>query len=363
MEVILANDGTLRRQQAGIALIVVLLLVATLSLIVTTLTDSTIAAAARARHETARTQMYWRVHGAETLARQLVSQALGQRDGIMSIDDPWANTPFDLSSLASNETEQGTMAIADATGCFNLNSLLVTGSDAELQPPEDPPDRGEALPAAGPDSPFSDDPEEARLIEFEILMEVIGMARSDARQLAIIIRDWIDPDQDPGPGGAEDSTYQRLDVPYRTGATVLASVSELRAMQGVDPVLLRVIEPFVCALPTTQPNRINVNALRPDQAPILVGLFQGALTLGDAEILLERRPLGGFATVEDLLQSPVFAGIPVQQIQNRLDVRSQYLEGRLELIFGKTLLEVRMLFSVDEQNRLALLSRRFGSDR
>lgn len=351
------------RRQKGAALILVLFIVATLAVIAIGLTDQTVVAAARGRNEANRTQMFWRMHAAESLASALLSQALEVKS-TMSLDDIWAAQSFDLSVLADNEGETGSIRFADATGCFNLNALDTAraassggGSSAVVG--------GGAQGGGGSSAASALPPAERMLEEYVAVLSSIGISESDARQLGIRVRDWIDADQTPGPGGAEDETYQRLPVPYRPGNTLLADVTELRAMLGVDPTFLTGITPLVCAHPTAEPSRININMLTPLDAPVLVGLFEGAISLSDAEALIEGRPLGGYDTVADVFRASVLAGTVFDRarVSQRLDVRSRYLQARLNLAFGKTLLEVTMLFEVNDRNRLALISRRIGSDR
>ncbi len=346
------------RSQKGAALIIVLLLVATLSVIAVGLTDQTLLASARARNEHARSQMFWRVTGAEALAGELLSQAfLARNDGVMSIDDFWAVQPFDLTALFQNEQEEGSVQFTDGSRCFNLNSLFVDDDAQSGNLPVPLPASG--TPSATPVIPL----DEQRITEFATVLFAIGISDNDARQLAIIIRDWIDPDGDPGPGGAEDNTYLRLPVPYRTGNTLLADESELRAMIGVDPVLMSVIAPFICALPTAEPAIVNVNMLRLQDAPVLAGVFGGVLSLSDAELIIERRPSGGYQSINDIQSLPFLAGIAVDPgiFTTRLSVRSSFLQARMNLQYGKTLLRSTMLFSVDLNNRVTLISRRFGS--
>ena len=348
------------RKQRGAALIIVLLLVATLSVIAISLTDQTIVAAARGRNEANRTQMFWRMLGAQTLATNLLSDALSSSSNasVMSIDDIWAAQPFDLAVLAENEGERGEIRFADATRCYNLNGLDVDRSASS---------GGSTAPASGPTTGAGPGrtPAQIALDEFIAVLTSIGISQSDARALGVRVRDWVDEDVNPGPDGAEDETYQRLPVPYRTGNTLLSDKSELRAILGVDPVFLSAIAPLVCTHPTADPSVVNINMLRPLDAPVLVGVFDGAITLNDAETLIERRPLGGYQTVAEVMSSPIIASMPAAAralANDRIDVRSNYLNARLNLEFGKTILEVTMLFRVSSANRLELISRRIGSD-
>ena len=350
------------RQQKGAALIIVLLLVATISIVAIGLTERTVITSTRIANEQARSTLLWRMTGAEILAGELLGNAISARPGIMSNDDPWAVQPFDLAALAVTEFESGEARFADATRCFNLNSLLIT-----------PPSQETGVQSApSSDDPLTLEPGEAEILEFVALLDLLGIANNDARQLAIIIRDWIDGDQETGIGGAEDSAYLRLPVPYRTGGTLLSDKSELRTMIGVDQVLMRTIAPFVCALPVTDSVPVNINMLRPQDAPILVSVFRGELSLSDAELIIERRPLGGYGSVEEVTALPFVAGlaVPPSIWANRIATSSAYLRGQIRLEFGpdglrsrssgNTLLQSTVLFQVNGDD-LSVISRRFGS--
>ncbi len=326
--------------EKGAALIIVLLLVATLSVIALGLTELTQLAAARSRNEQARTQLHWKMIGAQTLSERLLTAALSQRPESMSLDDPWAVQPIRLDALATTPDERGEISFRDAGNCFNLNSLLDDSTATSF---------------------------DQNVEEFALLLSTIGISENDARQLAFVIRDWIDEDQQTTPGGAEDDIYLRLPVPYRTGGTLLASKSELRSMIGVDAVFMTIIAPFLCAHPQTAPSSVNVNMLRVADAPLLSSLFGGALSLTDAEAIIENRPIGGFENITEVLTLPILqsalenSDLVPTNATSRLTLRSQFLEGRLEMEYGKTLLQVSMLFSVDNANRLRLVSRQFGS--
>ncbi len=332
-------------KQKGAALIIVLLLVATLSVIAVGLTEQTNLSAARSRNDFARSQLIWHSFSAEVLASRLLSDALNLRPNIMSLDDPWAVESFDLSALAVNQGESGEIIFADANRCFNLNSLLTPNND---------------------DQSTNDEisVQELRINEFVMILNAVGVTENDARQLAIVIIDWLDSNGDPGPGGAEDNRYLRLPAPYRPANNLIADKSELRTMMGVSQSLMAAIAPYVCAGETSDPHTVNINMLRPQDAPILVGVFQGAISLNDAALLIERRPPGGYETVNDLLSSPIITGLsaPPALRSERLSTRSMRLQARINLVLGKTLFQSTVLFNVARDNQLTVLSRRYGSD-
>jgi len=350
-----------RSRQKGAALIIVLLLVATLSIIAVGLSDRTLVAASRIRNEQNRTQMLWRLYAAETLAERLLVEATENRQQ-MSLDDPWVGVPIDLSALATRPAESGSVSFLHGGACSNVNAL---GINEDFSPQSGLGNQtGDDEVSLGDGTAAQQSIAEARMDEFAAMLGAVGISDSDARALGAVIRDWVDADTTPELNGAEDERYQRLPVPYRTGNSLVADVSELRAMQGVDAEFLAIIEPLLCALPTRAPARINVNMLLPGDVPVLAGLFGESVTLSDLTALIEQRPLGGYESVAAILNSSALAGQTLPEgIAERLAVSSDYLKSRIELATGNTFLEVTMLFRVQNGTRLDLVSRRIGSRR
>ncbi len=66
----------------------------------------------------------------------------------------------------------------------------------------------------------------------DILIRMFEAADVDVEIIGAII-DWIDPDDDPSPEGAEDSYYGSLDPPYGCKNGPLDTLSELRMIKGV----------------------------------------------------------------------------------------------------------------------------------
>ena len=79
--------------------------------------------------------------------------------------------------------------------------------------------------------------------------------------------DWIDPDTDTQPGGAEDDAYTGFPVPYRTANVPFIDVSEFSAVRGVTPAVFAALAPFITALPAR--TAINVNTA---YLPVLMSL-------------------------------------------------------------------------------------------
>ncbi|MGE5615791.1 MAG: type II secretion system minor pseudopilin GspK, partial [Bacillota bacterium] len=138
-----------------------------------------------------------------------VLMADAQRAGaIDSLDEPWAQPivgmPIERAIVAG--------AIVDEQGKFNLNNLVLnkqrSAADVKI---------------------------------FAALLESLGLAP----ELADPVVDWIDPDSDMSPAGAEDSYYLSLAHPYRAANQNMMQVEELYRIRGFDAATVAKLRPFV----------------------------------------------------------------------------------------------------------------------
>ena len=85
----------------------------------------------------------------------------------------------------------------------------------------------------------------------------------------------------------------------------------MQALRGMTPQLYARLEPWICALPDAILSPINVNTLLPEQAPLIMMLAPGQITLDRARGLIAQRPPLGYARIADFwrplaLQSQTF---------------------------------------------------------
>lgn len=150
-----------------------------------------------------------------------------------------------------------------------------------------------------------------------------------------------------------------MPAPYRSGGTLLADISETRAIEHVDPAVYAVLASRACALPQTEPPPINVNLLGPDDAPLLVALTAGAVSTEEARDVIAARPPGGYASVEAFWGADAFAGKDIPEaVKSRAALSSQFIEAYAVIGLGQAGVNVRMLFEVGEGARVRLVSRR-----
>ncbi len=313
--------------QNGAALIVVLLLVATLSFILLSVTNVVTAGVQRAESERTRSELLWRAAAAEQIVRAILTKAaaagappkMAPGEGLFAeqLELPFANG-------------KGSVIFEDATRCFNVNSLVTdTGGT------------------------FAEDA--ASKASFILLMESIGLGGGEAQTLADVIVDFLDTDISPGLQGAEDGLYTALPTPYRTPDHPVASLSELRAMDGITREIFLRIRPYLCALSDTAQPPVNINMVLEPHSLLLSALVNGAPTPAEFKTLIEARPPGGFADIA----AATAAGWPA--IPNA-SVGSTLIEARIRLEVNDRTMEETLLFGVSGTGPPVLRSRTFGAD-
>ena len=256
------------RTERGGALLTVLLLVAVMAVIAATaldrLTLATRIAGSAATVDQGRAYSF----AAEQIALRRVADLVGRDPAKLTLAGNWLGRDFTLP-LPGGE---GRAKLSDANNCFNLNSLV-----AETVP-------GKFSQRSG------------SMRQFGELMTLLGIDAGEAQAVAGATADWIDSDSNDGPLGAEDNVYRSLPGAYLAANRKMADVSELRAVRGVTPKIYARLKPWVCVLPVTDPVRLNVNTLAPEQAPLVAMLLPGELTLADARAALAARPAGGYGS-------------------------------------------------------------------
>lgn len=295
-----------RRQREGMALLTVLLLVAVMSAVAVVILDDVRFSVRRATHLEAGSQAQWYAAGAETLARARIAQLFAASSNRTPLQPAWngrtTSFPIDGGTL--------TATVTDGQACFNLNSLVLgVGEDLTARP--------------------------LGATQFQALGRAVGAPASRMRAISDALTDWLDADTVSLPLGAEDGAYAGLDRPYRTGGVMLAEVSELRAVKGVDAETYRRLRPHVCALPTTRLSPLNVNTLSEAQAPLLVMLTDGALGPQEARAVIAGRPRDGWTDVAAFWNQPALAGVQVDdEARDQITVQTRFFDLRVDVDLG-----------------------------
>ncbi len=305
------------RTQSGVALITAILVVALASIAATAMLSS----AQLAIHRTATLQdterATWISDGIESWVMAILEK---DRDDNKedSLGDDWARPvaglPVDYGSASGD--------VIDLQGRFNLNNLDLTLAGTK---------------AAAYEAQFN------RLIAS---LDFGGSARPTG--LSGLIRDWLDADDTPTPPiGGEDSYYLSLKIPYRTGNRRFASVSELRAIQGIDAKIYAVLAPHMCALP--EKTAVNVNTAGNE---VLRSL---SITPNDAKLdaFYKKREKNPETDVKNLKQDGTFSADFDPELA---DVASKYFQLRSNVFIGSSRVSLYSSIHRPKQGSLVVLS-------
>ncbi|MFT4933702.1 MAG: general secretion pathway protein K [Pseudoalteromonas distincta] len=316
--------------ERGVALLTVLLLVAVLATLAAVVLDDIRFGIRRAANAEAVGQARWYALGAETLAAGQIGRLTGGADRL-TLDGGWADRPF--SFPVENGLIQG--RLTDGGSCFNLNSV-VQGV-------------GEVLSRR-----------EAGVAQFIALMSALGVAPREAEMLAAALTDWIDSDGVRESGGAEDEAYLAGSPAYRTGGTLLAEVSELRAVRGFTPAIYARLRPLVCALPTSDLSPINVNTLTPEKAVLITMVTEGEVSPELAQRVIAARPVGGWSVTDFWTQPALAEHIPSDP--NQLKATTRFFTLQTEVTYLDAEVVASGLFEVDPSGQVRLVARRWTYD-
>ncbi|MBT8473716.1 MAG: type II secretion system minor pseudopilin GspK [Marinicaulis sp.] len=321
-----------KRSQRGAALLIVLLLVATLSFIALAVTERTTLAASRAYNARARGEALWLALGAERLAVAALQEIVAASPDRMSLDAPWAQEPM----LIPLDGGTARIFFADATACFNVNSFVATATGGREKPPPQ--------------------------VEMETLVDNYEIGQFQAEQLVSVIKDWIDPDNLREPQGAEDGTYETKPSPYKTAGGPIASISEIRAVEGVTREIYGSLKPLLCALPDENPSAININMLTPSDAPLLAAVLGPTVDIEQAAAIIARRPEGGFPDLASFLPEDELTSLGIEAAPgDRFALTSRYMQARAEIVYNDAVIEMTVDFAIEGSN-VKVLARRLGPE-
>lgn len=295
----------MRRDRRGMALLTVLLLVAVMAVVAVAMLEDVRFSVRRTTNAETGAQAQWYADAAETVARRRIRRLTALDPERTPLTPDWNGRSFTLP------IEGGTLTatVRDGQACFNLNSLVEwTGDRLAGRPSGD-----------------------ARLMALGRALEIdAGRMRTITDSLI----DWIDTDGAARPFGAEDSAYAGLAEPYRTSGVPLAEVSELRAVRGVDAEAYRRLRPHLCALPTDR-SPVNVNTLTPADAPLLVMLTDGRLSLSAARAIIAARPASGWSDPRAFWGQPGLRGMEAgPDADDEVTVRTDYFAVRIDVEYG-----------------------------
>lgn len=293
----------MKAQQRGVALLVVLLIVALMTLLAANVTERSGRAYLNTAGLVARQQAKWYATAAEAMASKIVLLDARDSPHKTHLAQYWAQEgrqfPVEGGEIAGT--------ILDGQACFNLNTVS-QGENA-----------GASYPAQA----------------FRYLLQNLGEEPQRAAHITDALRDWIDTDRVAQRNGAEDEAYMSLIPPYRPANQPLADVSELRAVLGVDTALYQRLLPYVCVLPK-ETLLVNINTLPASQGVLLAALLLNEITPADATQRLQNRPREGWSSVTAFLADGGAAMPNAEKAKSVLTVNSHYFFTHVSVRLGES---------------------------
>jgi len=294
----------MKPDERGAALLAVLLLVALIATLAALAMDRLALATRLAGNARAIDQARAYSLGAEGLATLIVDRINDRSRGEAALPVGWLgetrSIPIDGGMIEAR--------LGDGGACFNLNSLV----------------QGDQL------SGYRARPQ--MMDRLATLLTITGVSPTRARPIVAAVTDWIDSDERPQPQGAEDAAYARAPVPYRTANTLMADVSELRAVRGVTPAIYAALRPWVCALPVAEIAPLNVNILPPERAPLLAMLYGGRMSVSQAAAVLRARSAGGWSNSDQFRKTPAIAAMGTATgLGDEIAVRTRWFTLELDV--------------------------------
>src|SRR5215831_176255 len=219
------------RNPRGVALLVVLLGVALMTLIVLDFGTTAALGYLSAANQANELRAYF-------LARSSVAVGLGllaedsRMDAVMQtpydgLNDVWA-APFPPVNVDGGSAS---VSIIDETRKLNINQL-VNPTTGEIDP------------------------------QYAMVLERLFSILNIPPEIIPALADWIDADSIPAPqGGAEMDYYLRLVPPYAPRNGFMPTIGDLKMVRGVDDAIFHRLLPFVTVVPEMQ---VNANTAPPE---------------------------------------------------------------------------------------------------
>lgn len=324
-------------QQKGAALLIVLLLVASLSVVALSLTEIMTRSASRAAAIAQREQAHWALLGAETAALHLLRVQSRLKVDVDTLDEQWLREPITLPIENGLITAQ----FRDRSNCFNINDLVSDSGAGRLET------------------------DAAAISHLAAIVAELGGDQNTGEALGSSAADFMDQDDRIGAGGAEDFTYNRGEVPYRTANTLLSDVSELRALRGWSRPFYAALRPLLCVRPDNDEFGVmNINTVSLAEAPVLRAALNNKVPLSELEQIIENRPSQGFDSLETFLLLPTFEQLdpPLSPEEaGRLGTAATLIEFNAQVRYDAQIFEMTSMIQYEGTQQYNVVSRRMGA--
>ena len=195
--------------------------------------------------------------------------------------------------------------ISDASGCFNINSLVIFK-----------------------DGNFIENPKS--IAAYSKLLELMEVDNNLISESVDQIIDWIDRDALQRANGLEDYYYTGpLHNPREySGMRLLISIDELKSIPAVRGINWNIYEDNFCALPIASNISININTLDQNDTYLLASIFPN-IDLNDAAYIIDNIPKDGFDNFDNF--SRTFPELDFESPNGNIDYKSKVFSTKINI--------------------------------
>ena len=327
--------------QRGIALLYVLLIFAMIMLVASRIVTSLWLHTEKNAKYLERVQAKHYALGAENyVARLLERDAEKDKKNKRAVDHN--KEAWNVQSV-EYEVEQGDieLTVVDEQSRFNLNWLADTGS-ADKSAPE----RGKRLGQL--------ERQQSDRANYLDMLKNLLLSQALDPQLSYTIKDWLDSDQQAAEAGAEDMVYLSLEQPRRTGDAEMASISELKLIDGIGENELEKLIPLVTALPKS--SKINLNTALPE----VIRSISKNITEGDAQAIVDARGEKGIENMAALGNQASLRGRTGALQGAPVAFSSQYFSVYIKATYRDTSFYLKTLLVRNSEGKVQVAGREIG---
>jgi len=308
------------KQQQGIALIMVLLVVALVTIIAEGIRSNQELSTRRTENLLNNEQAYMYLLGAEDWAGEILIQD-AKDNKTDSLDDKWA------AELPAIPVRGGVIkgSIEDLQARFNINSIIDNAGN----------------------------PNAANILLLQNLVEEINNQQSEVlipTDIDQAITDWLDSNEEAiPPNGAEDGEYLNRPIPYVAANGLMANPSELIKVNGFNYNMYSEIAPYIVALPN-RATLLNINTADAMQ----ISSLSKQIILSQAKDIIKSRDKKGYKTLDEFLDDPKVKGRNIAK--TLIGLKSDFFLLKARAIIGNSRAELYSILyrSIEANNKASV---------
>ena len=176
--------------------------------------------------------------------------------------------------------------------------------------------------------------------------------------LAQRVKDWVERDKDPNLADLETDDDKKAGARKQvvTSDTMMASVSELRLLDGVDETIYRQVMPYLSTLPAEAV--VNINTASPE----VIRALSDKLSELEVKAIIDGRGKDGYASRDDVLKLPQLKGKTEGGLKDAaFDVSSRFFRVYIRAEFRDSVFQMQSRLVRNSEGKVEVAERIFGS--